>query len=674
MSDFKVSAATNITDSGIRKHFRKVDPWQPIFEFAWNGFDAKASTVNISYSLNEMGGLEYLSVSDDGLGIDFRKSEDNFGKFNESSKVGSASQHGSHGRGRLSFHVLCNEARWYTRTEKGEDAVVIVNSADLAHYDVQGLSAEKQHANLSSQTNGTCVELLNFVRNLPSEDELARLLSIEFGWYLALNKDKKIVLNTCPISIPEHEISENLVVADDHEFTIKVIRWIEKPSSEKSYTYLMTPAGATVHKELSSLNNKPNFFTSVYVVSNWAEEFEEDKDGALSCDFNPTSKTWKALQKELNLVTQRLYEDFLKKFVDAQLDKFEEDGIFPDYSKLSAEEAGWRSGKVKSTIKSIYLADPSIFNTLQKKQKKILIRLIDRLLVSNENDALLDVLESTLDLDEASTKKLAQQIKSIKLENIISTIEVIHKRQVAVHQLREIMNKHYLEVLETPDLQKIIENNTWLFGPAYETLGAEEASFTTIARNLRNDVKGIQAVDSEDLDDEDSEKLELSQRQPDLFLARKIPSLDSYGRPIYRCVIIEIKRPSISLNVKHLRQLDDYAAVIKKFPDFTSGLMHVELILVGRKISAQDSEIESRLGNHISKGDMGLVSDDPRMRRYVKDWYTILDEFELRNNHFLEKLKVERNALELEQLSKDALLEQLQAATDQVVSITRSAV
>jgi len=543
----------------------------------------------------------------------------------------------------------------------------------LAHYDVQGLSAGKQHASLSSQTNGTCVELLNFFKNLPSEDDLARLLSIEFGWYLALNKDKKIVLNACPINIPEHEISEGLVVADDHEFTIKVIRWIEKPSSEKSYTYLMTPAGVTVHKELSSLNNKPNFFTSVYVVSDWAKEFEEDKE-TLSCVFNPTSKTWKALQRELNVVTQKLYEDFLKKFVDAQLDKFEEDGIFPDYSKLSAEEAGWRSGKVKSTIRSIYLADPSIFNTLQKKQKKILIRLIDRLLVSNENDALLDVLESTLDLDEASTKKLAQQIKSVKLENIISTIEVIHKRQVAVHQLREIMNNHYLDVLETPDLQKIIENNTWLFGPAYETLGAEEASFTTIAKNLRNQVKGIQSVDSEDLDEVDSDKVNLSQRQPDLFLARKIPSMDSYHRPIYRCVIIEIKRPSVSLNVKHLRQLDDYAALIKKFPDFTSGHMHVELILIGRKISDQDSEIESRLGNHISKGDMGLVSDDPRMRRYVKDWYTILDEFELRSNYFLDKLKVERNALELEQLSKEALLEQLQAASNQVVPITRSAV
>lgn len=661
MSNYKISASTIITDSGIKKHFKKTDPWQPIFELAWNGFDAEASSVKISCTANGIGGLEQLSVLDNGKGIDFRSSEGNFGKFNESSKVGSASQHGSHGRGRLAFHVLCNEARWFTRTGKGEDAVVIVNSADLTHYDIQGLSAKDQHASLSQQEQGTCVELVNFRKNVPSETELAKLLSVEFGWYLALNKEKEILLNGFKVKIPDHEITEDKVVADNHEFSIKVIRWVEKPSSEKSYTYLMTNSGATVHKELSSLNNKPNFFTSVYVVSDWANQFKNDPEGLLSSDFNPTSKTWKILQKELNSVTQKIYDDFLKKFVDEQIVKFEEDGIFPNYSSLSAEEASWRSGKVKSTIKSIYLADPSVFNTLQKKQKKILIRLIDRLLVSNENDALLDVLESTLDLDKESTAKLANQIKSVKLESIISTIEVIHKRQTAIHQLREIMNKHYLKVLETPDLQKIIENNTWLFGPSYEILGAEEASFTKISKDLRDRVAGIETINAEDLDDDEVDKVDISQRQPDLFLARKIPSLDSYGRQIYRCVIIEIKRPSVSLNTKHLRQLDDYAALIKKFSDFTSGCMHVELILIGRKVSHHDSEIESRLNNHASKGDMGLVSDDPRMKRYVKNWYTILDEFELRNNYFLDKLKVERSVLEKEKLTKDALLDQLQA-------------
>lgn len=663
MIEYKRSASTNITSQGIRKHFKKVEPWQPIFELAWNGFDAKASSVNIDFTLTEAEGLEHVSVLDTGTGIDFMDAENNFGKFNDSSKVGRVSLHGSHGRGRLAFHVLCNEAHWFTRTEKGEDAVIVVNSASLANYDITGLAKERQHALLASVPHGTCVELRNFTKNIPAEPEMEKLLSIEFGWYLALNKDKKLFLNGSKVQVPQHVLSEHTVTANEQEFVIKVIRWVDKPSSEKSYTYLMTESGATIYKELSSLNNKPNFFTSVYVISDWANGFEEDSEGFLVNPFDPTCRTWRSLQKELNSITQKVYDEFLKEFVDTQIDKFEEEGVFPDYSKLTLEEASWRSSKVRSTVKTIYLADPSVFNTLQKKQKKILIRLIDRILISNENDALLDILESTLDLDKTSTDILARQLKSIKLENIVSTIEVIHKRQVAIYQLREIMNKHYLEVLETPDLQKIIENNTWLFGPSYEMLGAEEETFTNLSKELRNKVKGIESIDESDLDEEDYGEILVSQRQPDLFLARKIPALDSYGKEFYRCVIIEIKRPSVSLNVKHLRQLDDYAAIIKRFPEFASGYMQVELILVGRKISDHDSEIDSRLQNHINKGDMGLVSDDPRMKRYVKNWYTILDEFELRNKYLLDRLKVERAALEIEQASKGELIAQLQGVS-----------
>lgn len=147
-------------------------------------------------------------------------------------------------------------------------------------------------------------------------------------------------------------------------------------------------------------------------------------------------------------------------------------------------------------------------------------------------------------------------------------------------------------------------------------------------------------------------------RQTDLFLARRIPTLDSNGNKVFRCIIIEIKRPSISLNVKHLRQLDDYAAIIKKHPEFTGQNMHFELILIGRRISISDTEIPSRLANHVSRGDVGLVSDDPNMKRYVKNWYTIFDSFELSNSFMLEKLKMERDSIERN--SREELVKELQ--------------
>jgi hypothetical protein len=253
-------------------------------------------------------------------------------------------------------------------------------------------------------------------------------------------------------------------------------------------------------------------------------------------------------------------------------------------------------------------------------------------------------------------KRLADQLQQTSLENIVASIEVLQRRTLAVQKLRLVMNEHYREVLETPDLQQVIENNTWLFGPRYETIGAEEDSFTKIARKLRNSVVDRSVVDEGDVDSLND--LSGAKRQTDLFLARKFPTFDSSGQQIFKCVVIEIKRPAISLNKKHLRQLEDYADIIKKYPEFTSAKMHFELILVGRQISSADEQIKSRLNSLIPRGDQGLVSDDPRMKLYVLNWYSLLDSFELSNGFMLEKLKLKR--AELDGTTKEELVAELQ--------------
>lgn len=218
------------------------------------------------------------------------------------------------------------------------------------------------------------------------------------------------------------------------------------------------------------------------------------------------------------------------------------------------------------------------------------------------------------------------------------------------------MNDHYRDVLETPDLQKIIENNTWLFGAGYETLGAEEDTFTKIARDLRDKIPEVTAINDADVDN--VADVQGASRQTDLFLARRIPTVDAKGQTVYRCIVIEIKRPGISLNVKHLRQLDDYAGIIQRHAEFGSEKMRFELILVGRRISAADTEIASRMNGQIARGELGLVSDDPRMKRYVFNWYTLLDSFELANNFLLDQLKLKRGLFEAS--TKQELVAELQ--------------
>lgn len=104
------SGTAQITDDGIKKHFKNMEPSKAIFELVWNGFDARASNVNIRLLKNALGTVESVSICDDGDGIDLLNLDNSFQKFNESNKKNDDDLHGSHGRGRLAFHKLANEA------------------------------------------------------------------------------------------------------------------------------------------------------------------------------------------------------------------------------------------------------------------------------------------------------------------------------------------------------------------------------------------------------------------------------------------------------------------------------------------------------------------------------------------------------------------------------------
>lgn len=635
---FKGSAA--IGNSGIKKHFGNDEPWAPLFELAWNGFDSGASFVAVTVVENEIHGVERVVVQDNGDGIDFATLGDTFGNFNDSSKKANLSLKGQHGRGRLAFHKLCRNACWFTRF-KNVDAVIEVAEPTIKDFEAWLIDETDQKHEILKHGHGTLVELTQFTGVLPTHDELLEKFAVEFGWYLAVHKEKRLYLNGRAVDVPRHEDFVEAISADDEVFETQIIRWEQRPTSEKSYLYLLNSSGELVYKVLSSLNLKPNFFTSVCVKSSWADTFSQEQDLFNPDAHTPASPVWKKFKAQLDRLGQSVYDEFLRLQAEEVVQGYEDQGYFPSYAGLDEAEKAWRHQHTRDLVRNIYIAEPRVFQTASKKQAKLIIRLLDRLAVSNENDALCDVLEGALDLDAKSVQDLANQLKNTTFENIVASIEILQRRATAVEQLRHVMNVHYREVLETPDLQRVIESNTWLFGPRYETLGAEEDTFTGIARKMRDEVMARSPVDMDDVDDE--EDLPGAKRQTDLFLARKFPSLDSLGNRIYKCIVVEIKRPAISLNKKHLRQLEDYAEIIKRQPQFKSEKMHFELILLGRQISSADTIITSRLNAHVLRNDPGLVTEDPRMKLYVMNWYTLLDGFELTHGFMLEKLKLKRD-------------------------------
>lgn len=649
------SGSNTITHSGILKHFKTVEPVQALAELVWNGFDAGASFVNILIESNDIDGTELLTILDNGKGINFKSPQDNFRRFNDSLKKDSYDTHGSHGRGRLAFHKICNTATWYTRYES-DNAIIRVVSSNLSDIEGRTIPDVDQHSFLDGSISGTCVVLSDFRSNFPSQNFIISEFRRIFGAHLALMPHKSLRVNGAPVTPQDHDLYEMTVNSKGNSFEVKLLHWKEKPGSEKSFIHLINTNSKILYKFHSSLNRKRGYYSSIYVRSALFDRYSDDSDslhepiGAFL-----VSNQFKELESEIGVFAKRMYAEFLIKQAEKHVSQFEEDGDFPEYPNLDIQESQWRLSHVKDIVKAVLVREPSLLVGNNKKQRRLIIRLLDRLSVSNENSGIFEILESILNLDATAMTKLAEQLKKTKLDNIINTIEILQNRELAISQIKEIMNTHYATVRETPDLQAVIESNTWLFGASYEILGAEEASFTETTRNLRSTIKEIEGVDVGDL--ADGVEIEGAKKQVDLLLVRRQPQIDPSGRKYFRCVIVEIKRPGVALNDKHLQQLDTYASILSRYPAFNSDLTRFELLLVGRSISSEAFGIHNRLDTSKLHGEPGLVTVTPKIKTYIKTWPRIFDEFELTNDYLLENLKTQR--ADLSSATKEELLADL---------------
>lgn len=628
-----VKNSVKVTTPSIKKKFKNFNRIEAIYELIWNGFDAGADRVDINIYRNDLGGITKILISDNGQGIDFESEDCGFNKYDDSEKKNFIHTHGKDGVGRFSFHRICTDAIWYTKFN-GALYKTIMNSEKLEDFDTITLSDDRE-GYLLGKESGTTIELFGFngKENLPKEEDIRKYLSIEFGWYLAIKENTTMCFNGVDIKTPNAIITDHNFKVNELVFDAKFYLWNDKPSSEKSYNYYISNSGAIKSKELSRFNQKPGFYLSTILKS----ELFDSQDLEL-IEMSSDIINWFEVKDELLRVQQELYTEFLRGKANNLIKSYEDKGFFLINRGVDYSYDLWREKNIKLIIKEMYIADPSLFNSIKDRPAKILIRLLDKIVVSNENDSLLDILDDILDLNDEGLNRLSKVIKDSGLENIISTVEEITKRLSIVKMIKEVMESKYHDVLETPDLQKVIERNSWLFGEQYSLIGAEEDDFNKIAKNLREKVKNIEDISVEDLEVDVS--IEGAKRQVDLFLASKNVSYDESNNKIYKCVIVEIKRPGISLSKKHLRQLEDYAEIISKHPSFgSSDRMRFELILIGRKISKDDTYITRALDSLKIHQENGLVSKDDRIKSYVRDWFSILDEHELSHSYLLEKLK-----------------------------------
>ncbi|WP_421337574.1 ATP-binding protein [Aeromonas veronii] len=130
-----------VNSKGIKNRLKSVKPFKAIAEYIWNGFDAGANSINIIYTLNDIGFVNNLTIIDNGKGIPFDFADTKFKPILSSEKREKESQqsliHGKNGLGRLTFYHFCESAEWKTAYQNGsaiKEYSIYVDEANIDRY------------------------------------------------------------------------------------------------------------------------------------------------------------------------------------------------------------------------------------------------------------------------------------------------------------------------------------------------------------------------------------------------------------------------------------------------------------------------------------------------------------------------------------------------------------
>ena len=236
------------------------------------------------------------------------------------------------------------------------------------------------------------------------------------------------------------------------------------------------------------------------------------------------------------------------------------------------------------------------------------------------------VLREVLRLPEERIEQMASLFERTSLERIITSSHSILNRLDFLAGLRTIVFDAEAQkaTTERRQLHKILEREAWLFGDEWTLTASDE----TLRRVLVKHLAGL----GEDV--EYSDVMPASQAEgavliPDLVLSA---SASSYSRS-REYLIVELKRPSVTLGKTELDQIEAYANAITDDIQFNQLDVTWTFWLIGKDY---DSYINRKLQTPGHPRGCALIA--PKYRVFVRSWAEVLDDAEHRHQYLKDAL------------------------------------
>ncbi len=355
---------------------------------------------------------------------------------------------------------------------------------------------------------------------------------------------------------------------------------------------------------------------------------EEDNDSNqtnLSFDAKKTKRIKNQIIEFLKEELVKLRKPYLIIQSDQLLKELKEEQLIPnlpDFGIYDEESYG-------DLLKTIYTITPSLFVGKSNPEKKFICATFAGLLSTQDDILIQTILEHLQELSDDEKGDLIKILKRTSLSNIIKTIKEIDHRLEVIDKLKILISEHEKETLEVKHIQKILDENFWLFGEQFRLFSSTEGALKNVLINYAKEILKIA----------DPELNSNPNGEVDLFLTKT----ESIGEGIQKNVIVEIKRASIKLGKEQYDQIEGYMEKIITQNICNGENQFWEFYLVGKDYNDHIGNKIDSAKNHGQK-ERGLCYNikDGRVKIYVRKWSDILEaEWGAKMKYLKEKLQIQ---------------------------------
>ncbi len=609
-----------------------------LVELLWNALDAEADHVVVRFDRGSLGddGPEHVTqvrVEDNGHGIDPSTAVERFTSLGDSWKLGLSGRslngkrvlHGRHGRGRFFAYSLGYAATWET--------VWQASDGQLVEYRLEGSRAainqfsDTEPGPSKREHTGTTVDIrVDQSKTLSSllDEELPVRLSARLAPHLLGNADIEIRVDGARldpnplIAAREDDAALTEVAAEDlggHPAPVlRLIEWNDQVRGEMPAVVLCNEGGAAL-AEFDPQKKQPVKVTG-YVL--WSG-FDSARQDLLMAEMAYAPIIDAARTRVAHYIRRRVEElrgSIVRQLVDEH--------SYP-YATTPSDDP---VEQAEQQLYDVMLVAARSAIGANKRERRMTARLM-QIAVQDRTGEVDQIIDGVLGLPPDIRDLLRDLLHDTSLASIVKAGGEVRSRIELVVGLRRLLysTDTASQMREVDQLHPLVLDHEWIWGEEWR-MARSEISLTNVLREVVPDSVMLEA----ELQAAGGQVVRLDGRggRVDLLLQRLFhgPS----GRP--ERLVVELKRPSLTLTPEHLEQVRSYARALERHQGVTNG--HWTFWLVGTHFD------DNMLGDAQQLDrDWGHVDKRANYDVFITRWSDLIEAAERRLEFFREQLQLE---------------------------------